>query len=203
MPTTKRKKTTPLLVLAPAAAVMVGLNIGGAEAGARASAVLQGVDGRAAGAVHLVATNRDKMTVTARVQLPANAAGFHGFHIHTTGVCDPEAVNPATGAVSPFFSAGGHLGSVEGHDHADHTGDMPSLLVNADGTATAVFQSDRATLAKIFDADGAAIIVHEGADNFANIPSRYTSSESGQTGPDASTLKTGDAGGRQLCGVLR
>ena len=203
MPSTKRKKTAALLVLVPAAAVMVGLNVGGAEAGARASAVLKGVDGRAAVAVHLVATGRAKMTVTARVKLPPDAAGFHGFHIHTTGVCDPHAVNPATGTVSPFLSAGGHLGSVEGQSHADHTGDMPSLLVNADGTATAVFQSDRATLAKIFDADGAAIIVHEDADNFANIPGRYISSESGQPGPDASTLKTGDAGGRQLCGVLR
>jgi Cu-Zn family superoxide dismutase len=139
------------------------------------------------------------MTVTATVR-PGDAAGSTAS-IHTTGVCDPTAVNPATGAVSPFFSAGGHLGSVEGRqNHDDHAGDMPSLLVNADGTATAMFRTDRATLAKIFDDDGAAIIVHQDADNFANIPSRYTSSESGQPGPDASTL---DAGARQLCGVLR
>ena len=202
MQTTKRK-ITALLALVPAATVMIGLNIGGAEAGAKASAVLKDVGGNASGTVHLAATGQKKTTVVARVQLPPDAAGFHGFHIHTTGVCDPQAVDPATGAVSPFFSAGGHLGSVEGQHHAGHAGDMPSLLVNADGSATAVFETDRARLAKIFDEDGAAIIVHHGADNFANIPSRYTSSVSGQPGPDAATLKTGDAGGRQLCGVLR
>lgn len=203
MPTTKRKKTAALLALVPAAAVMVGLNLAGAEAGSSAAATLRNADGSRAGAVRLVATGREQMTVTATVRLPRDAAGFHGFHIHTTGACDPTAVNPATGAVSPFFSAGGHLGSVEGQGHDDHAGDMPPLLVNADGTATAMFRTDRATLAKIFDEDGAAIIVHADADNFANIPSRYTSSESGQAGPDASTLKTGDAGARQLCGVLR
>jgi Cu-Zn family superoxide dismutase len=203
MPTKTRKKTIALLTMVPAAAVMLGLNLGGAQAGSSASAKLKNVDGRTVGAVQLVATERSHMTVTATVRLPGDAAGFHGFHIHTTGVCDPTAVNPANGAVSPFFSAGGHLGSVEGQSHDDHAGDMPSLLVNADGTATAMFRTDRATLTKIFDNDGAAIIVHQDADNFANIPSRYTSSESGQPGPDASTLKTGDAGARQLCGVLR
>jgi len=35
------------------------------------------------------------------------------------------------------FSAGGHLGGgVGGQVHAGHDGDMPSLLINKDGTAT-------------------------------------------------------------------
>lgn len=33
--------------------------------------------------------------------------GFHGYDVHTAGVCDPAATD-AAGAPSPFFTAGGH-----------------------------------------------------------------------------------------------
>ena len=49
----------------------------------------------------------------------------------------------------------------------------------------------------LFDADGSAVIVHAGPDNYANIPTRYTGPV-----PDATTLATGDAGGRVACGVV-
>ena len=32
-------------------------------------------------------------------------AGFRGAHLHRVGICDPNAVDPATNARSPFFSA--------------------------------------------------------------------------------------------------
>ena len=50
---------------------------------------------------------------------------------------------------------------------------MPSLLVNADGTASAAFETDRFTIRQLRDADGSAVMVHAGPDNFANIPPRY------------------------------
>jgi Cu-Zn family superoxide dismutase len=71
------------------------------------------------------------------------------------------------------------------------------LLVNADGTGTATFVTDRYAIVDLFDADGSAFIVHALADNYANIPTRYAPS-----GPDATTLGTGDAGGRLACGVI-
>ncbi|HWH35331.1 MAG TPA: superoxide dismutase family protein [Acidimicrobiales bacterium] len=159
-----------------------------AQSASTATAVMHDASGERAGVVVLRAKGQ-RLTVTARMALPTGAAGFHGFHIHTVGVCDP-----ATG----FASAGGHLGSVEGHVHDDHAGDMPSLLVQEDGRATLAFETDRAMLDQIFDGDGAAVIVHQGADNFANIPERYA-----PNGPDATTLNTGDAGARLLCGELR
>jgi len=70
-------------------------------------------------------------------------------------------------------------------------------LVNADGTGEARFKTDRYDVANLFDADGSAIIIHASPDNFANIPARYA-----PTGPDATTLGTGDAGGRFACGVV-
>jgi Cu-Zn family superoxide dismutase len=44
--------------------------------------------------------------------------------------------------------------------------------------------------------------VHAGADNFANIPTRYQSTTEGVLGPDSATLATGDAGARVACGVV-
>jgi superoxide dismutase, Cu-Zn family len=118
------------------------------------------------------------------------APGFHGFHVHAVGEC-----------VAPFTSAGGHFNPT-GVDHGDHAGDMPSLLVNADGTGELHFVTDRFTLENLFDADGSALMVHAGRDNYANIPDRYTSQETGMPGPDAATLATGDAGARAACGVI-
>jgi len=113
--------------------------------------------------------------------------GFHGFHIHTVGVCDPATA---------FESAGGHL-NAGGQQHDDHAGDLPSLYVNADGTGMLSILTDRFTVAALIAGDGSALIVHADADNFAHIPPRYAPA------PDAMTLATGDSGGRIACGVIR
>jgi Cu-Zn family superoxide dismutase len=110
--------------------------------------------------------------------------GFHGFHVHAVGECVP-----------PFTSAGGHL-NPSGADHGDHAGDLPSLLVNADGRGMLATATDRFSLSDLRDVDGSAVMVHSGRDNFANIPSRYG-------GPDPETRATGDAGSRLACGVVR
>jgi Cu-Zn family superoxide dismutase len=121
-------------------------------------------------------------------------AGFHGFHVHTIGLCDPRA---------GFTSAGGHY-NPEGTTHRDHAGDMPSLLINSDGEGFVGFATDRFTLSELLAGDGSAVIVHAAADNFANIPNRYRSPASPpQGGPDVDTLATGDAGGRLACGIVR
>ncbi|QXJ21508.1 superoxide dismutase family protein [Actinomadura graeca] len=129
------------------------------------------------------------------------APGFHGFHIHTTGKCDPNAVDPSTGKVSPFFTAGTHLNLDSTHTHPSHSGDLPNLLVNQDGRGQGEAITDRFTAENLMDADGSAIIIHVNPDNHANIPDRYATAD-GKKGPDAGTLATGDAGGRAACGVI-
>ncbi len=120
------------------------------------------------------------------------AAGFHGFHVHANN----DASN-GDGCLAPtFVSADGHFKEA-GQDHANHAGDMPVLLVNADGTAEARFVTDRFSVADIV---GRAVIVHAGADNYANIPARYLTGT--LTAIDSTTLNTGDAGGRIACGVI-
>jgi len=163
-----------------------------------ARATVRNAAGATLGTVTILSVG-GKLIVTGA--LTGVAPGFHGFHIHSVGICDPLAVDPATGAVSPFFTAGGHL-NPGGTTHGHHAGDLPSLLVASDGTVASASQTDAVTLAQIFDADGSAFIVHAGPDNSANIPTRYVSSATGVAGPDAATLATGDSGSRFGCGVI-
>jgi len=148
------------------------------------------VDGDRVGTVWL--RQRDGV-VSVSARFRSLTPGFHGFHVHQTGVCDPAA------AGGPFTTAGGHY-ALGDTTHGDHAGDLPSLLVGEDGKAQLTFATDRFTLAELRDADGSAVMVHEGRDNFANIPERY--SADGVPGPDATTLGTGDAGTRAACGVI-
>lgn len=191
--------------LVPVAVLGVGVVALGASAlgemlpardGAPAGAEIKDANGQTVGSLKVEDAGNGKTRLTVGVSnLPA---GFHGLHVHTKGVCDAQSKDPATG--SPFFSAGGHwdLGS---HSHDDHTGDLPNLLVTADGTGAATVVTDRFTVAQLLDGDGSAIMVHSGADNHANIPDRYRTS-AGTSGPDAETLKAGDSGGRLACGVI-
>jgi len=137
------------------------------------------------------------------VNLRAGAApglgDFHGFHIHTTGVCDPL---PSGSTSVPFGSAGGHWNPTAS-GHGSHTGDLPSVLIRANGRAHQEFDTDRFNVRALLDADGSAVVLHAGRDNFANIPSTYSSGEPPVAGPNAATLGTGDAGGRFACGVVR
>jgi superoxide dismutase, Cu-Zn family len=150
--------------------------------GKRATATLVDGTGAKVGKVTLYQW-RGKVTVAGRVK--GLTPGFHGFHIHTIGQCVP-----------PFTSAGGHF-NPGATTHNAHAGDLPSLLVNGDGTASAAFETDRFTLRQLRDADGSALMIHSDPDNFANIPAdRYKA-------PDQITLDTGDAGSRVACGVIR
>jgi superoxide dismutase, Cu-Zn family len=127
----------------------------------------------------------DKVFIVAMVMdLPE---GFHGFHIHTTGSCEAQDG-------TPFGAAGEHF-NPDGSTHDHHAGDLPSLLVGADGKGYLVVATDRLTVDDLFDEDGSAIVVHANADNHANIPERYG-------GPDQETLKAGDSGDRIACGVV-
>jgi superoxide dismutase, Cu-Zn family len=162
----------------------------GDRPGAVGTVALRNADGDRVGTVRM---RQKGETVWVSARLHSLTPGFHGFHVHETGVCDPAAPD------GPFSTAGGHYAG-EQADHGDHAADMPSLLVTANGTARLSFLTDRFTLDELKDADGSAVMVHEGRDNFANIPDRYA--VDGHLGPDDTTLATGDAGTRAACGVI-
>jgi Cu-Zn family superoxide dismutase len=170
----------------------LALQGGRAEAGAGSAfgtrAAIHSPEGQSLGMVRLVQRG-DEVLVLARLE--GLTPGFHGFHIHTTGDCTPP----------DFTSAGGHW-NPGGTDHSDHAGDFPSLLVTEDGQADLAFSTDRFRVSELDDADGSAIIVHQGRDNYANIPDRYLSTTEQVFGPDSVTLANGDAGARAGCGVI-
>ena len=143
-----------------------------------ASAQLLKSNGVPAGTVQFYRANGELRVSGAFAGLPA---GTHGFHLHTTGRCDAP----------DFTSAGGHLNPA-GNEHGSenprgsHLGDLPNLVINANGTgnitATVSMDADFATGA-IFDADGTAAMIHQGADDYVSDPA-------------------GDAGPRIACGIV-
>ncbi|MCV7098967.1 superoxide dismutase[Cu-Zn] [Mycobacterium palustre] len=127
--------------------------------------------------------------------------GFHGVHIHKVGKCEPNSVAPTGGAPGDFLSAGGHF-QAPGHSGEPASGDLTSLQVRKDGTGTLVTTTDAFAMEDLTSGEKTAIIIHAGADNFANIPSDRYNQTNGTPGPDETTMTTGDAGKRVACGVI-
>ena len=131
------------------------------------------------------------------VEVTGLPPGFHGFHVHAVGRCEPDSVSPSDPAMTgDFLSAGGHLGA-DTAAHGAHAGDLPLLHVTEAGTGSLTAVTDALTPADLADADGSAVMVHANSDNYANIPEVYA-----PAGPNPTTLATGDAGSRIACGTV-
>lgn len=144
-----------------------------------AKAALKDAAGKDVGTVQLVQTPHG---VLLKMTLKGVPAGERAFHIHAVGKCEP-----------PFTSAGGHFNpaskkhGMEAKDGA-HAGDMPNLFIPASGELTVEVANHMITLVKgqansVFDADGSAIVIHAGVDDYKTDP-------------------TGNAGDRIVCGVI-
>lgn len=131
------------------------------------------------------------------VEVTGMQPGYHGLHVHAVGKCEPNSADPSDAAkTGAFLSSGPHLAG-QGAAHPEHVGDLPVLLVGADGNGTLDVVTQRLTPELLFDADGSSVIVHGAADNYANVPTRYASG-----GADEETRKAGDSGPRVACAVL-
>jgi Cu-Zn family superoxide dismutase len=143
--------------------------------GAHAVAMLRTADGADVG--RATAT---EVTGGVRVTLDTHGLtpGTHGAHIHTVGRCDAP----------DFATAGGHwnpLGAKHGamNPQGPHEGDLPNLVVGPNGRGTIGVVLSGATMAALLDTDGAAIVVHDKADDLMTDPS-------------------GNSGARIACGVF-
>jgi Cu-Zn family superoxide dismutase len=154
-----------------------------------ATATVLDVRGRDLGQVTL--TQLPGVDTRVRYALHGLSWGFHAFHVHADGVCDPKV---------DFRSAGRH------YDHAGRIvpfdGRMPVLLVTTAGTAIGSFVTDRFQVA---DVVGRTLIVHLRPDNYGNIPLGTGPSEFRPNSSFAVTklLRSGDAGLNLACGVIR
>jgi Cu-Zn family superoxide dismutase len=109
-------------------------------------------------------------------------AGSHGVHLHETGKCEGPSFESAGAHFNPTGRKHGVL-SLEG----PHAGDLPNVTLEGGGTGRMETTTNRVTLAagaaSLFDADGTAIVVHAGADDFTTDPA-------------------GGSGPRIACGVI-
>ncbi|SPM29137.1 superoxide dismutase[Cu-Zn] [Mycobacterium terramassiliense] len=141
-------------------------------------------------------------TITIATSGPGHLApGFHGVHIHKVGKCEPNSTAPTGGAPGDFLSAGGHF-QAPGHSAEPASGDLTSLQVRKDGVGMLVTTTDAFAMEDLTSGEKTAIVIHAGADNFANIPPERYSQTNGTPGPDQMTMTTGDAGKRVACGVI-
>ena len=120
--------------------------------------------------------------VLVSVEAKGLTPGLHAVHIHAVGKCEGPG----------FTSAGGHFNPAQKkhglkNPQGPHAGDMPNMYVSKDGIGRFEVLNDNITLGpgdrSVFDADGSALVIHVGVDDYATDP-------------------TGNAGDRAACGVI-
>ena len=108
--------------------------------------------------------------------------GIKAVHIHDVGLCDPPSFESAGPHFNPTNAAHGSA-----NPKGPHAGDLPNITVEATGQGHLEVTNSRVTLkagpTTLFDANGSALVVHEGPDDL-------------RTDPD------GKSGARIACGVL-
>lgn len=143
------------------------------------NAVLMNPDGEEIGGVAIYEMAQGVRLFAQAEGLPE---GTHAFHIHETGSCETP----------DFKSAGGHYNPSDAShgwdsENGPHAGDLPNVHVQEDGVLSVEYFTDAVTLGDgdttLFDDDGSAIVIHEGADDYQTDPA-------------------GDAGPRIACGVI-
>lgn len=108
--------------------------------------------------------------------------GAKGVHIHEVGKCEAPQFTSAGAHFNPDKKQHGTMNAA-----GPHAGDLPNITVGPDGNGRLETTTDRVTLGagatSVFDADGSALVIHAGPDDFMTDP-------------------TGNSGGRTACGVI-
>ncbi len=115
------------------------------------------------------------------LKLTAIPPGVHAVHIHAVGKCEPPDFKSAGPHFNPDQTKHGMM-SPEG----PHAGDLPNIHVPADGKLEVEVLNPVMTIgqeAALLDADGSAIVIHAGPDDYKTDPA-------------------GNSGDRIACGVI-
>lgn len=118
--------------------------------------------------------------VLAEVEVKDLPPGKHGFHIHATGTCEAhDHFKSATGHINSQEKAHGYL-----NEGGPEKGDLPNLIVAADGRVAVELFLPQLDLNEMLDEDGSALVIHADPD-------------------DHMTQPIGGAGDRIACGVVQ
>lgn len=139
--------------------------------------------GQKIGTAKLTATKIGAVKIV--VKVAGLAPGEHGFHIHAVGKCDTP----------DFKTAGSHFNPTEAHHGVNnaqtphpHAGDLPNLVVSADGKGSLTTVDANVTLGEgpnsLFHDGGTSLVIHEKADDYMTDPS-------------------GNSGNRIACGIIQ
>ncbi len=104
--------------------------------------------------------------------------GEHALHIHENGKCEPPDFQSAGPHLNPEKKQHG-IENPQGH----HAGDLPNITIAQNGTLKTSLVAHSATPDQLLKPGGAAIVIHEKADDYKTDPA-------------------GNAGGRIACGVI-
>ena len=121
--------------------------------------------------------------VVVYIKVSGLTPGRHGMHFHAVGKCEGgEKFKTAAGHIDPEKKPHGFLNS-----DGPHEGNLPNLIVAADGTAEVELYTSLVSIsdgsAALLDDDGSTLIIHENPDDHNSQP-------------------IGGAGGRVACGLV-
>jgi Cu-Zn family superoxide dismutase len=116
------------------------------------------------------------------VSVTGLSPGQHGMHIHENGACTPPDFESAGAHFNPASKQHGVL-----NPEGPHAGDLPNLVVEADGSADTTFAIPASLLAEgagsMIGTQKRAFVIHADPDDLKTDPS-------------------GDSGARIVCGVI-
>jgi Cu-Zn family superoxide dismutase len=145
-------------------------------------------DGTPVGEATLFEERSDEGVKNVRIILTAHdlTPGRHAVHIHEVGQCVPCSAAMSHLDLGPF---GNNVPVIANHPF--HSGDLINVEANKKGHGTVHHVSSRFALSEgrlsIFDADGAAVVIHA-------LPDAYCAGD--PTDPNCA------GGGRVACGVI-
>jgi Cu-Zn family superoxide dismutase len=167
-----------VLALIFGAAGMAGAReAGAADSTAEATAAMTDAKGNSVGTV---AFEQGAQGTVVHARLTDLEPGTHALHVHETGKCEAPDFASAGDHYNPTDKAHGVFAET-----GYHAGDLPNIHVSESGTLEVEFFSEHLKLDDdLFDADGSALVIHTGTDDYRTDPA-------------------GDAGERVACGIIK
>lgn len=161
----KRTSAAALGCALLAAACGTSMQAGAAAGMGGSDAVIRNAQGQSVGTLRVEPHRQGTRVMATVTGMPP---GTHGAHLHTVGRCDAP----------DFTTAGPHWNPTNKqhglqNPNGWHLGDLPNLVVGADGTGRVegVIAVPYGQGQGMMDADGTAFVVHASADDMRTDPS--------------------------------